>query len=911
MPLLLGALPLVALAAAPCVWLAARARRPHPGWPAALVPAVLLAVLAAMAPPVLAGGTLRFTADWLPALGIRYALALDGLALLFALLVAATGVLILIYSTGYMPRGPALGRFYAYMLLFMGAMLGIVLADDLVVLYVFWELTSLASFFLIGYHDERPEAREGATQALVVTVAGGVAMLAGLVLLAQAGGSWQISELRGRAAALAEDSRYVPIVLLVLAGALTKSAQAPFQFWLPGAMVAPTPVSTYLHSATMVWAGVYLLARLVPVLGGTALWTGVVVPVGLGTLVLGAALAIVQTDLKALLAYATVGALGLATALVGIGTAAALAAAMAHIVAHAAYKGALFLVAGAVEHEAGTRQTDRLAALGAAMPVTAAVAGAATLSMAALPPFVGFLAKEAALDVTLAQSWVAFGAVVFSGACTVAYGARFVRIFYGRPPAVVPPRGRRGRTAAHAVAAHAPHEPSLLLWAPPAVLAAAGLALGVLPGPLEAVAGPAASAAAGVAHEVHLWHGPTLQAALVTAAALAAGGGLLAAWPRSRRLLERAGWLSSGRLYDLAYAGTLQGAHALTAAYMTGRLRDYLVYVMVAGLALLVAGLARTGLGVPIDLAGLAPAETLTVLVAIAASLAAIRLRLLVGAILALGVAGYSVSLIYLFLSAPDIALTQVVIETVSLVLFVVALTDLGRLDAGVAPHRSAAEGVTVLAAGVVAAALALMVAHVADVPRVAASFFANAERAGGTNVVNLVIVDFRGWDTMGEISVLAIAALGIMALTSTGRTDRAGRPRADEAPMTSVILQTVARVAAPLIVFLALRMWATGHYGPGGGFVAGLLVAGAVTLLALAFGPGRLARRWDVLMAVGLLLAVGSGAAPLLVGAAPLQHVLVYVGPVKLASSLVFDLGVLLLVAGTVLAAVRSLVGV
>jgi multisubunit Na+/H+ antiporter MnhB subunit len=268
------------------------------------------------------------------------------------------------------------------------------------------------------------------------------------------------------------------------------------------------------------------------------------------------------------------------------------------------------------------------------------------------------------------------------------------------------------------------------------------------------------------------------------------------------------------------------------------------------------------------------------------------------------------VSLIYLFLSAPDIALTQVVIETVSLVLFVVALTDLGRLDAGVTPHRSAAEGVTVLAAGVVAAALALMVAHVADVPRVAASFFANAERAGGTNVVNLVIVDFRGWDTMGEISVLAIAALGIMALTSTGRTDRAGR-RADDAPMTSVILQTVARIAAPLIVFLALRMWATGHYGPGGGFVAGLLVAGAVTLLALAFGPGRLARRWDVLMAVGLLLAVGSGAAPLLVGAAPLQHVLVYVGPVKLASSLVFDLGVLLLVAGTVLAAVRSLVGV
>jgi NADH:ubiquinone oxidoreductase subunit 5 (subunit L)/multisubunit Na+/H+ antiporter MnhA subunit len=875
---------------------------------AAVVPTGLLTALVAMAPPVLAGDTLRVSVDWLPALGIRYALALDGLALLFAGLVAATGVLILIYSVGYMPRGPGLGRFYACLLLFAGAMLGVVLADDLVVLYIFWELTSLASFFLIGYDDERPEARAGATQALVVTIAGGVAMLAGLVLLAQAGGSWQISELRGRGTALAADARYAPIVLLVLAGALTKSAQIPFQFWLPGAMVAPTPVSTYLHSATMVWAGVYLLARLVPVLGGTALWTGAIVPVGLGTLVLGAAMAIVQTDLKALLAYATVGALGLATALVGIGTPAALGAAMAHIVAHAAYKGALFLVAGAVEHETGTRQTDRLAALGGAMPVTAAVAGAATLSMAALPPFVGFLTKEAALDAALARSWVAFGAVALSGACTVAYGARFARIFYGRPPAV-PEHRRRGRAAAHAAAVHDPHEPPALLWAPPAVLAATGLALGVLPGPLEALAGPAASAAAGLPQALHLWHGPTPQAALVTAAALATGGALFAGWPHGRRILERTGWLSTGKLYDLAYASTLRGARALTAAYMTGRLRDYLIYVMVAGLGLLVAGLARTGLGVPIDLAGLAPAETLTVLVAIAASLAAIRLRLLVGAILALGVAGYSVSLIYLFLSAPDIALTQVVIETVSLVLFVVALTDLGRLDAGAAPRRAAAEGATVLAAGAVVAALALMVAHIADVPRVAASFFANAERAGGTNVVNLVIVDFRGWDTMGEISVLAIAALGIMALTSSGRAVRAGRART-EAPMTSVILQTVARVAAPLIVFLALRMWATGHYGPGGGFVAGLLVAGAVTLLALAFGPDRLARRWDVVMAAGLLLAVGSGAAPLLVGAPPLQHTLVYAGPVKLASSLVFDFGVLLLVAGTVLAAVRALVG-
>lgn len=907
---LIGVLPLVAILAAPgmLLW---TGRRPHPGWIAAVVPAVLLGLLAHLAPPVLGGATLRVSLAWFPDLGIRYALTLDGLALLFCGLIAGVGVLILIYSAAYMHRGGELLRFYAFMLLFMGAMLGVVLADDLVLLYVFWELTSLASFFLIGYKNEDAAARAGATQALVVTVAGGVVMLAGFVLLAQVGGSWQISALAGKSGAILADGRYSAILILILVGAFTKSAQIPFHFWLPGAMVAPTPVSTYLHSATMVWGGVYLLARLLPVLGGTSLWSAVITPVGLGTLLVGTGLAVVQTDLKALLAYSTIGALGLVTALIGWGTAGAAAAAMAYMLNHASFKGALFLVAGAVEHEAGTRQIDRLGGLRRVMPVTMGVASAAVLSMAALPPLGGFLSKEAAVDAFLPGSWIAAGIVILSGALSVAYGARFMRIFFGEMPVRARGRGgKRAREGPHGLLAEAVHEPSVLLWLPPAVLGALALIFGVAPAGVERLSGLAASAMIGDPVAVYLWHGITVKVAGVTGAAVTFGAVFFALQGRAETLASSLRLISAGRLYETLYSKTLAGSKALTALYMTGRLRDYLVYILVTTVAVVAYGLVRTGVHLPLTLAGLAPGEALSVLVAVAAAVAAMRMRLLLGSILALGVAGYAISLIYLLLNAPDIAMTQAVIETVALVLFIIALTALSRVDDGPASLRPVTDAVVALAAGGVAAVLALMVSDLSPLPRIAHAFFANAAKAGGTNVVNLVIVDFRGWDTLGEISVLAIAALGIIAMAPWRLSAApAASGITGDPPMTSVILRTVTRVAFPIILVFALRLWWTGHYSPGGGFVGGLMVAAALSLQALTHGAGQLSRRWDLLMAAGLLLAVGSGIVPLALGASPLQHTVVYMASVKLASSMLFDLGVLLLVAGAIMAATRSLV--
>lgn len=925
MPFLLGALPLIAILAAPFAGPIAGRLRTHPGWISAIVPAGLLAALTWLAQPTFGGETLRLSLAWFPDLGLRYALALDGLALLFAGLILAVGVLILVYSVAYMHASPELGRFYAHMLIFMGAMLGVVLADDLIVLYVFWELTSLASFFLIGYKNEDPAARSGATKALVVTVAGGVTMLVGLVMLAQVGGTWQISALLAKAAAIKADPLYPVILALVLTGAFTKSAQVPFQFWLPAAMVAPTPVSTYLHAATMVWAGVYLLARLLPVLGGTALWVAVVTPVGVATLLAGAALALVQTDLKGLLAYSTVGALGLATALLGWGTPAAAAAAMVFVLNHAAFKGALFLVAGAVEHETGTRVIDRLGGLRRAMPVTCGIAALAALSMAGLPPFGGFLSKEAAVEAFLrgpwiAGSWVATGAVILSGALSLAYGARYMWIFLGRAPEV---RRAKGRADAPPPPPEAVYEPPVLLWMPAGVLALLALLFGLAPGTIERLAALAAAAITGAPQPVALWHGPTLTAAAVTIIAVAGGWLLFRLHPLAERLERSVQWLSAGRLYDRLYAATLDGSKLLTGLYLTGRLRDYLVYITVTAMALVAVGFLRTGIAVPLLPGNLELGPVITVVVAMAAAVAAVRMRLLLGAVLALGAAGYSVSLIYLLLSAPDIAITQAVIETVSLVLFLVAISALGKSDAGYPQARPASDWLVAIVAGGVSAVMAAMVADVSDLQRISGEFFTHAAQAGGKNVVNLIIVDFRGWDTMGEISVLAIAALGIISLApwrraalapggeiaAPGEARRKRRDAQEGVPLTSPILRTIARVVSPVIVAYALLLLATGHYGPGGGFVAGLMISAAVVLRSQAFGAALLSRRWDVLMAVGLALAAGSSAIPLVVGKPLLQHTLLVAGGYRLPSSLIFDLGVLLLVAGSVLSAVRSLV--
>ncbi len=722
--LLLG-IPWIPVLAAP---LAARSRAP-----VRVSAAACAAAVAALAWLAAQGKTVAAEVPWFPGVGVAYRLQLDGLGLLFALLVSAVGLLVVLYADSYLSHEPRKPSFFAYLLLFAGAMLGLVLADDLLTLYVFWEGTSLASFFLIGFDDQRWEARQAAVRALVVTVLGGLALLAGFVLLGLEAKTFRLSELaRGGVAGSAS----LPWALaLVLAGAFTKSAQVPVHFWLPGAMVAPTPVSAYLHSATMVKAGVFLLLRLLPVLGGLEAWRGWVVPVGLGTFVFGAAVAALQDDLKALLAYGTVSALGLATALAGTGTELGRDAAVLYLLNHAAYKGTLFLVAGAVEHETGTRRIPQLRGVVHAMPATAALAAVSVFSLVALPGSGGFVAKDLAAKALghELEGWLWAGAVL-----SAAFAFRFLQVFVGPPPG-----GER-------------HDP-VGLWAPAAPLAALCVLFGTWRALPEAVVGQL-----GGPHNV--W--PAFAPGKWLSAAAVALAGVGAGWVAGRLSGRAVPW-NGDRLFDVLQAGLLRLADGLTRTTLTGRLRDYLVVIL---------ALAAGGAGLPLLAHGRWPAasplswEAVFVGVSAGAVLVTVLTRSLVAAVVSLGAVGYTVVFVFMGLRAPDLALTQMLVETVTLVLFLAVVTHLLSPDV---PDRHPLPSLDVLAAaavGVVAAGLALQAMAGPPAPRLAEFFARHAEEAGGTNLVNLVVVDFRGLDTLGEITVLGIAALGVLALARRAR---------------------------------------------------------------------------------------------------------------------------------------------
>ncbi|MER3456940.1 MAG: hypothetical protein C4304_08715 [candidate division GAL15 bacterium] len=703
-----------------------------PCWPLALagclVPLWLLIWWTRAGPPAVSTGL-----SWFPRLNVGYRLQLDALSALFSLLVAGVGVLIALYAKAYLSHEARTPAFFAYLLLFTGAMLGLVLADDLVTLYVFWEATSIASFFLIGFHDDRWEARRASVQALVVTVLGGLAMLAGFVLLGLEAGTFRISELNPQG--VRTSPRYPWVLALVLAGAFTKSAQLPVHFWLPGAMVAPTPVSAYLHSATMVKAGVFLLLRLLPVLGGTELWRSWVLPVGMATFVFGAAVALLQDDLKALLAYGTVSALGLATALAGTGTELARDAAVLYLLNHAAYKGTLFLLAGAVEHQTGTRSIGRLRGLVWSMPATAVLAAASVFSLAALPGSGGFVAKDLA-GKALGHRWEAWlwvGAVLTAG-----FGVRFLQVFVG-------PSHRARR-----------HEPAGL-WAPALPLAVGCVLFGLWRAVPEGVLGWM-----GAGHNV--WPKFELTKVGPAVAAVLAGGGV--SWWVGRVRWPPVRW-SGERIFDTLQAGLLRLAAGLTHLTLTGRLRDYLVVVL---------AVAAVGAGPPLWVHGRWPEvgpvglEAAFVAIGAAAVLVTVLSRSLVAAVVSLGAVGYSVVFLFMGLRAPDLALTQMLVETVTLVLFLAVVTHLVSPEV---PDRHPLAVLDLLAAvgvGVVAAALAYQVSAGPPSPRLAEFFAQNAERAGGSNLVNLVLVDFRGLDTLGEITVLGIAALGVLAMARRPR---------------------------------------------------------------------------------------------------------------------------------------------
>lgn len=738
---------------------------PASGWIFALLPAALFVYFAQAWPSVADGQALKVSMAWAPDLGVALAFRLDGLSLTFALLISGIGTFIVLYAGGYLAGAAHQGRFYSFLLMFMSAMLGLVLADDVITLFVFWELTSVTSFLLIGYDHARPAARRAALQALLVTGGGGLALLAGLLLLAQAGGSFLLSDLTVQGAALTAHPLYLPVLVLVCLGCFTKSAQVPFHFWLPNAMEAPTPVSAFLHSATMVKAGVYLLARLAPALGGTPEWMATLTLFGTATFVLGALLAVKQTDLKLMLAQTTVASLGLLVALIGIGSEKALEAMALYLVAHACFKAALFMVAGAVDHGAGTRDATQLGGLARAMPVTAGAALLAALSMAGLPPFVGFIAKEFVYGASgyapLPEAFAA-AALIANALLFVAAGVAGYRIFFG---ATTP-----------YVAHHHPHEAGPSLLAGPVVLALAGLALGVVyPWTEHWLIAPIASSVAGrpVEVELFLWHGFDVAVAL-SAATIALGLLLLWQWDRLRAVvagLARAiGW-GPDRGWDQVLSLLFSVSAALTGAMQNGKLTTYLRWTAWAALVALAFPLVVFNVAPP-DVAALRLEDVRTIEWALAAMLivgaaAVVALRERLVAILSLGVVGYTVALVFLLNGAPDLAFTQVMIETLAVIVLAVILLRLPMVrEINRKPLRAIHDGAVALGIG---AAVAVLFLAILALPfdRRLTTFFEGAALpdAHGRNVVNVIIVDFRALDTLGEIAVVMICAVAAVAL--------------------------------------------------------------------------------------------------------------------------------------------------
>ena len=731
------------------------------GWFLALLPAGLLVWFAGFVPGVAGGEVYVLQYPWVPSLGLQLSFLVDGLSLLFALLISLIGTFIVIYGGGYLAGHRDLARFYVLILAFMASMLGLVLSNNLISLFVFWELTSITSYLLIGFNHEDKEARRCALQGLLVTVTGGLALLVGLVMMGLVAGSFELSEILASGELFREHALYMPILLLVLAGAFTKSAQVPFHFWLPNAMAAPTPVSAYLHSATMVKAGVYLLARLNPSLGGTEAWFLILGLVGGLTMLTGVWMAYRSTGIKRVLAYSTVMALGTLTMLIGIGGEKAAMAAMTFLLAHALYKGALFMVAGAIDHETGTKDLEQLGGLRRSMPVTATVAVIAGLSLAGLPPLFGFVGKELMLEAVLGRpgpGWVLVGMAVLAAMLVVAVaGIVVLKPFFG----ALKPTPRT------------PHEapPSMLLG--PAVLAMLGLGFGLLPWLAgQGLLAAAASAVYGhpVTLSLSLWHGINLPLVL-SAISLIVGIGLYRSWPRLRAWFNGPVALDQYGPEAMYYRFT--GALSDFAAWQTrvlqnGYMRNYLLTILTTTVVLVGYTLfSRLGLDwLPDQTLDVRFYELVIAGGIIVAAVGATVMRSKLAAVAAMGVVGFGVALVYVLFSAPDLGITQVLVETLTVILLVLALFKLpnfSRLSSRMARFRDVTVGV---AFGGLMAALIFSTLGVQFEPSISAWFLESAyTEAQGRNVVNVILVDFRALDTLGEIYVLALAAIGVYAM--------------------------------------------------------------------------------------------------------------------------------------------------
>ncbi|BDZ41618.1 monovalent cation/H+ antiporter subunit A [Paraoerskovia sediminicola] len=947
-------------------------------WVMALAPASAAAYALAHTPQVMAGDFPTESVAWVPSLGLELAFRLDTLSWFMLLLVGGVGALVLVYCSAYFSRTAAgLRRFGAVLTAFAGTMVGLVTADDLLLLFVFWELTTVFSYLLISHYADRKASRRAAMQAIVVTTAGGLAMLVGLVILGEAAGTYRLSDV----VAHPPEGGAVPVaVALLLVGAATKSALIPFHFWLPAAMAAPTPVSAYLHAAAMVKAGVYLVARFAPAYAELPVWQVMVITLGTGTMLLGGYRALRQHDLKLVLAFGTVSQLGLIILLVGLGTRGAALAGLAMIGAHAMFKAALFLVVGIVDAATGTRDLRRLTGVGRRLPVTATAAALATLSMMGFPPFAGYVAKEAALESLVhgaEDGWVdqvVLWAFVVGSVLTVAYSLRFWwGAFASKGPATERGAATDRRTGSgdveHPVDPGEVERPSVLLVGPPAILALLGLAAALLPHLGEAILGPYAETyPEGEPGHLTLWGGFGLPVVLTLGVYVV---GALLFWARERveRFQARAPHVVEA---DVVYRRTMRRldeiAADVTAATQRGSLPFYLgaiLVVMVIGPG--IAGLAGWRGELEVKLWD-RPAQMVVVVAIAVATILATRARRRLKAVLLVGAAGYGNAALFLLHGAPDLAMTQVLVETVTLAVMVLVLRRLPPYfsDRPLAVSRYVRLGIGV-AVGVVMMGFAIVAPLARTALPVSIDFPSEADEfGGGKNVVNVTLVDIRAWDTVGEISVLLVAATGVASLVflrrrsgeiprlratedlstrqpkvwsgtpdpggalrtrGTGAREGASpamRPwlRAEStlAPQRrSVIFEVVTRLVFHSMIVFALYLLFSGHNSPGGGFAAGLLVGIALLVRYLAGGRYELGEAAPVhpglLLGTGLFLSAGVGLLALLAGGEVLQSVILdlhvpVLGEVHLVTSLFFDIGVFLLVIGLVLDILRSLGG-
>ncbi|MGE0444035.1 MAG: Na+/H+ antiporter subunit B [Vicinamibacterales bacterium] len=864
----------------------------------ATVPAALAAACAVEFASALGTGGRLISVPWAPSLGLTFAFNLDPLGLLFALLITGVGTLVFLYAAEYLRGHDQTGRFFASLLAFMGAMLGLVLSDNILTLFVFWELTGFTSFLLIGFDHERAESRAAAIQALIVTGGGGLALLAAGVLMADATGTTSLSAIAASGVALADHALYPAIATLVLLAAFTKSAQAPFSFWLPNAMAAPTPVSAYLHSATMVKAGLYLIARMTPLLGATALWTTAITVAGAATMVIGAWRAVQEVDLKRILAYSTVSALGVITMLLGVGTQATVTAALVYLVAHACYKGALFLVAGAVDHETGTRDITALSGLRRAMPATSLAGGVAALSMIGVPLTLGFVGKETAYEALLhGGTWGTALLVLLIGSSILLGLAALLA-------GVVPFRGEPSHEELH--------EPGWALRVPPMILAALGLLAGIVPFLLDTPIAAAAAAvvAPPVAVELAVWHGltPALGLSVLTLAGV--GVAFLVGRPFTGRLWQPA-W-GAEALYTRTIAALDAASRVIGPPLHSASLRSYVMAILFTTIA--AGGTALMTIprfSASITAISARPHEALVAVMIVAAAIAATLSRSTMGAVLSLGAVGYGVATTFLMFGAPDLAMTQFSVETLTVLIYVMVFRHfrgLGALSPTLVRTRDA---LIAIGGGTFITALVLAVATT-ETPPGLREFFAEAAPVlgHGRNIVNVILVDFRAFDTLGEITVLTTAAIGVRALLRLAEDDPEARAQR-EAAMTSPIFLTATRLLMPLMLLFALFLLLRGHNEPGGGFVGGLVAAAAFALHALGYGVASARRTLRVtphtLLGVGLLVALASGLPATLVGQ-PYLTAQWALDPIAIGTPVLFDLGVFLVVTGVVLMMVFTL---